>query len=302
MKKKTAKIILDAAIVIFSLLLIVSAVAFIAALREYKRGETVYSDIVKTAVIFEDDYIEEAETEGLPASEETRERVTGELSTEISSDGTAPAAVETAETSAPARKKTLKVDFTALQKVNPDIIAWIYSPDTPISYPVVRSYTEDDYGYYLKHLPDGSYNKLGSIFTDCRVEPFNSLNTILYGHNMLNSSMFSTLLGYRKQSYYDEHPVIYIATTDRTFSVRLFAAMTVKASQSPYTVDFDGDGIADTTEKTDKAAYTAFLDDLKARSDFKCGVIPTSDDKICTLSTCDNTDNSSRYILYGIIE
>lgn len=89
------------------------------------------------------------------------------------------------------RNPYLQVDFAGLKAVNPDIIAWIQIPALDISYPVVLGNDKD---YYLYHLFDGKKNINGSIFVDYHNQPdFVDSNTIVYGHNMKNGSLFGTL-------------------------------------------------------------------------------------------------------------
>ena len=93
-----------------------------------------------------------------------------------------------------AEKAPISVDFAALQAENPDIIAWLYSEDTPINYPVVQS---KDNQYYLRRLTDGSYNTNGTLFMDYRdAADLSGFNTIIYGHRMKSKAMFGTLPGY----------------------------------------------------------------------------------------------------------
>ena len=77
-----------------------------------------------------------------------------------------PASEETEET--PAELAWPEVDFTALAAVNPDVTAWLYGPDTGISYPVVQG-TDND--YYLDHLLDGTANSAGCLFVDTSCRP-----------------------------------------------------------------------------------------------------------------------------------
>ena len=39
----------------------------------------------------------------------------------------------------------LTVDWDALRAVNPDIVAWVYVPDSPINYPVVQGDDNEEY-------------------------------------------------------------------------------------------------------------------------------------------------------------
>ena len=89
------------------------------------------------------------------------------------------------------QKETVTVDFEALKKINPEIIAWIRIPDTKIDYPVVQG---TDNEYYLKHTFKKTEHVAGSIFLDKDNSPdFSNRKTILYGHNMKDGSIFQGL-------------------------------------------------------------------------------------------------------------
>lgn len=108
------------------------------------------------------------------------------------------------------------VQFDELLKTNGDVIAWIYGANTHINYPVVQGSDND---YYLRHLLDGTWNDNGSIFMDCaNSADFSDQNSLIYGHNMTSGAMFSNLVKYKQQAYYDQHPYLYMLTPSRATS------------------------------------------------------------------------------------
>ena len=182
------------------------------------------------------------------------------------------------------------VDFDALRENGPDIIGWLTLPDTAINYPVTQ--TEDN-EYYLHHLYDGTYNKTGCLFADYEnKEDFSDRNTIIYGHNMRDGSMFATLNEYNEQSYFDGHPQMYLATPGGGYVVEIFTAFVAKPSESgsdtsPWRLSFKDDG-----------AYTTWLSEMAGRSVIETDVTVTSSDKVLTLSTC-TPGGASRFIVMG---
>lgn len=98
----------------------------------------------------------------------------------------------------------IPVDFEALQAENPDIYAWITIPGTNVDYPILQR--EGDNGYYLNHSVDGAGSIAGAIFTeDYNSKDFTDPNTIIYGHNMKNGSMFRTLHNYSDREFFDNN-------------------------------------------------------------------------------------------------
>jgi sortase B len=179
----------------------------------------------------------------------------------------------------------LMVDFTLLKEQNPDIIGWIYCADTPINYPIVQ--TEDN-EYYLHRLPDGTSNANGSIFADFRnLADFSDPNTMIYGHNMKNGSMFASLLNYRQQSYYDAHPCLWILTPERAYRVDLMAGYTTPSDGEIYNVF--------STAEEMQSVLSRIMED----SSFCPAEIPEDIQNIVTLSTCTYEYNTARYVVIG---
>ena len=135
-------------------------------------------------------------------------------------------------------KAPIKVDFAALQKVNPDVDGWIYCPGTVIDYPVMHGATNDT---YLHHSYDKTYNASGSIFVDERNQRyFADPVTILYGHHMASGAMFATLQWWQLKSYLDEHPVMWLLTPEQDYKVELYSAYTTSAYSNSYEIPLAG--------------------------------------------------------------
>ena len=104
------------------------------------------------------------------------------------------------------------IDFEALKEINSDIVAWIRIPEV-FDYPVVQG---EDNQYYLSHTFRKESNKAGSIFLDYRnSRDFTDPNTVIYGHNMRNGSMFRSLHNYMDRSFFDENREVLIYMSDK---------------------------------------------------------------------------------------
>ena len=180
------------------------------------------------------------------------------------------------------------VNFEKLWKTNGDVVAWIYAPGTAINYPVVQG---EDNEYYLKRMLDGRSNGAGTIFMDCRNDAaMTDFNTILYGHNMKNGSMFGYLTRYRNQGWYDTHPVMWLVTPEAVYQIDVLAGRTVSASDAAYTIY--------NSEET----FRPWLEDFVSKSDFKSETAVEDAAQIIALSTCTYTYDDARYVLVGALK
>lgn len=179
----------------------------------------------------------------------------------------------------------ITIDFDALFAENKDIVGWIYSENTPINYPVVQSGDND---YYLSRMLDGTYNIAGTIFMDSRNNPnLTDYNTIIYGHNMKNDTMFGTLDEYIEQDYYDEHPTIYYLSPDQNYEIQLFAGYVTDARSNTYNIPLSIE------EQNILSQEMISQSTFKANSSFEEG------DNIITLSTCAYDFDDARYVVIG---
>lgn len=181
-----------------------------------------------------------------------------------------------------------KVDFAALQAINEDVVGWIYIPDTRVNYPILQGEDNDE---YLYHLLTGEYNTSGSIFLDADVAAdFSDQNSIIYGHNMKNKSMFGDIVDYKKQAFFDAHPTAMLMTPEKNYYVHLY---------SGYVIDSWGDAWK---KSFADGEFEAWLNAAKEKSRFASDVVPTAQDKVLTFSTCTYDTHDARFIVHGILE
>ena len=170
----------------------------------------------------------------------------------------------------------MNVNFNELLNKNSDTVGWIKIDGTKVNYPVVQSSDND---YYLGHAFNKSNNIGGWIFADYRVdfEEFGK-NTIIYGHNMNNKTMFGSVPDMLKSSYLNNSDnYIKISTPTSNTVWKVFSIYTIEPEVYYLKTNF----------KTEP--YENFLNTIKGRSIHNFGLDVTTDDKVLTLSTCDNT-------------
>ena len=179
-------------------------------------------------------------------------------------------------------------DFDALLSVNDEILGWIVIPGTNISYPVCQ---HDDNQYYLEHTSQKESSLVGAIFADYRVgEPFEEFNTILYGHRLLNQTMFSALKYYADKETWEEHPYIYVCTPNSVYVYEIYAAFRG-----------DPDGISYDVGIHSEEKKQSFIDYTLSCAEYDTEIVPSTEDSFLTLSTCTGTGHSQRMIVHAIL-
>ena len=170
------------------------------------------------------------------------------------------------------------VDWEALAKESEDIVAWIYVPNTDISFPVVQGDTNDQ---YLRALPDGTWNESGSIMLDCDQQAPGMVGqqTTVYGHHMSDGSMFDPIENTLDQAKFDEMTTVYYLTPETTYKL------------SPLFTSRVPETYVEARQETfgDHDALVAYLEDLRTYAKAQASDVDerlASTDRVLALVTC----------------
>lgn len=170
----------------------------------------------------------------------------------------------------------IDVDFTNLLNTNSETVAWIKVNGTIIDYPVVQ---HNDNDYYLHHDFYGNATDLGWVFGDYR-DNFSTFgyNTIIYAHNLINDTMFGSLSNVLTSSWQNNTDNHYVKISTPTSNTvwKVFSVYTIVPTVDYLKTSF--------TENE----YQEFLNMLTGRSVYNFDVPLSTNDKIITLSTCDD--------------
>lgn len=180
----------------------------------------------------------------------------------------------------PAEPAFVQPRYRAAYNENNDLVGWITVPNTAIDHPVMQS---EDNEFYLRHDFHKEYLRRGTIYMDYRndAENFNK-NTILYGHNYLDSTMFSDLEKYKDAEFYKTAPVITFNTIYKDYKWKVFAVFLTTASanlDNGYVFNYIYPFMTD-------SSFAEFVAEVDKRSLYHTGVDVLPTDKILTLSTC----------------
>ena len=186
------------------------------------------------------------------------------------------------------------VDFAGMWEVNKDVYAWITVPGTVIDYPILQHATDNT--YYLNYNIDGSYGYPGCIYTEnMNSKDFTDNNTVIYGHNMKNGTMFAGLHKFEDRSFFEENTKVFIYTPEREYEYTIFAAYIYDDRHLLYSFDFANEEV-----------YAAYLEDIQSMRSMNAlireDITVTAEDKIITLVTCIGNQPSKRLLVQAVLE
>lgn len=184
------------------------------------------------------------------------------------------------------------VNWGALRTVNPDVVAWVYIPDTDVSYPIVHR--DGDDSHYLTHDFNGNTRNVIGAEYGCvmlsgeNAGDFSDAVNVIYGHNMANGSMFALLARFTDSATFNAHRTFYLLTPAGNYELTSFAVDRVPGSSTDIVIPNPGDVTAYVQARLDASTVTP---DPAAPA-------ASEIDKVFAFSTCDAPDNSYRIITF----
>ena len=184
-------------------------------------------------------------------------------------------------------------EYAALYEMNDDLVGWISIPGTRVDYPVMQ--TPDHTDYYLKRNFNQDHSEHGCIYIReaCDImEP--SDNITIYGHNMLDGSMFAALHDYIDQETWEKNPLILFDNLYEYHTYEIFAVFKTTASMGK------GFSYHQMVDAESEEAFIEFFATCKDLSFYDTGITPVYGEKVICLSTCEYTLANGRLVVAAV--
>ena len=278
MKKETLRLLLKIVLGVAIVAFIASIVGIYVTMKQYSDSISEYKNLEQYVSIDNAPAVTEEEvTKEIPAEESQADEIEEETVEEESLIDV-----------------DFDMDFESLKAINSDVIGWIYYEPIELSYPVVLDRGDDFYENYSFELEK---NVAGAIFMDyaCRSD-FGSFNTIIYGHNMRNGTMFGSLKKLiNDTSIIEANPYFYTFTEDKVFMYKIVCVYYTPAGSQTYNVQLE-------YTDDDKQAYVDYMNNQAVYRDEEFFSSPvTEDTRIATLSTCHGLHSGNRTVVHGVL-
>lgn len=186
----------------------------------------------------------------------------------------------------------IQLKYAKFYAINQDFVGYLTIDELGVGLPVVQS---EEANYYLRRNIYKKSSKYGCPYVPTSNDMVNlDRNTVIYGHNMSDGSIFAPLNKYKTLSGYKSAPVIQFDTVYGTYKWKVIAAFITNASEEddngyifPYTF----------TKLKSDSEFMKYIEQLKERSLYDTGVDVISSDKILTLSTCTYDFDDARFVV-----
>ena len=211
---------------------------------------------------------------------------------ETSEESTAPTTTTT--TTKPIPRVDNPINFAELKEQCDDIVAWVNVPNTNVDYPVVQSSGDEEEDFYLHRNLDKEYEFAGTVYIQkLNNKDFTDPHTVLYGHAMLNGTMFKTLHYFQDKEFFDENPTFTIYIPEHILTYKIFAAY-----------QYDDRHLLKSFDTKTPAEFEKYLQIAQhpTASMQNTRMMPLkSDSRIVTLSTCLKANAPIRYLVQAVL-
>ena len=215
---------------------------------------------------------------------------TARETTPISTSAPAETTVPTQATVPPTEPREVLPRLQEQYEKNPDLAGWLTIPGTRIDYPVM--YSPDEPERYLHANFDIDYSFAGLPFLDAACDT-ESGNRIIYAHNMLDGSMFRTLLKYQQKDFWQRNPVISFNTLYEEQEYEIVAAFYDKVYKKSDT-NFKFYQFYDTS---DQSSFDEAMAYYREHALYDTGVTAQCGDLFLTLVTCAYQTENGRFVV-----
>ena len=185
------------------------------------------------------------------------------------------------------------LEYAEVYELNPDLVGWIRIDGTKIDYPVMQSPDRTD--YYLNKDFDRKESVRGCIYIreQCDINK-PSDNITIYGHNMLDGSMFAALGDYTKKETWENNPLIFFDTLYEYRTYKIFAVFKTSANLG---AGFSYHKMVDAANEEEFNEFISTIKRLSKQDFYDTGITPQYGDKIICLSTCEYTLDNGRFVV-----
>lgn len=205
----------------------------------------------------------------------------------------APAETDETEETTELTEPTMIPGYAEIYEMNDDTVGWIKIEGTKLDYPVMQ--TPDEANYYLYRDFYGQESTRGSIYAreECDInEP--SDNITLYGHNMMDGSMFAGLHKYAEKEKWDENSLIIFNTLYEYHTYKIFAVFKTTATVGR------GFSYHQFVDAVTEEEFNKYVDTCKDLAFYETGITPVYGDKLIALSTCEYSDPNGRLVVAAV--
>lgn len=181
--------------------------------------------------------------------------------------------------------------YQTVYNSNKKLIGWLQIDDTNIDYPVMQC---GDNEFYLSHNFDSEEDKTGALFLDCNCDVIKGNdNYIIYGHHLTSGKMFSSLVKYEDQSFYEKHKYIRF---DTIYEEHLYQVMFAFRSKV-YNEDDVVFKYYQFIDANSEEEFNSYMLEMSEQAFYETGVWAFYGDELLTLSTCDYHQDNGRFVV-----